>query len=179
VEKFAYKLDDVDDAENIKSSSAGRDFDYYLVAGGGYTGIEVATNLRRYFNKKNSAKRIIIVERAASILGPLPQWMKDYVLPNLKKMNIEIMTDTVISEVQERRVFLENGNVFDNSMLIWTAGVKCADFIQGLDLKKNRQGRLEVDKFLKINDSCFAAGDSANFAFRQSSLRMAVQFAIV
>jgi len=170
VKKRAFKLDDASDAAALKKALDEKSYDSYLIAGAGYTGVEVATNLRVYLKKRNIDKRIILVERAPSILGPLPQWMKDYVLNNLKKLNIEVSLNSSIERVEES---------FDNSMLIWAAGVRTADFIQDLKTEKSTQGRLKVDEYLRVNDSCFAVGDAAYFAYKNNFLRMAVQFAIM
>ncbi len=132
----AYKLDSVKDAQRIKAVIGEGIFDIYLVSGAGYTGIEVATNLWLYLKKLSQDRRIIIVERAPSILGPLPEWMKDFVRKNLKAMNIEVITGTSIGKVEASNIYLASGESFANAMLIWAAGVKTADFIQKLKNKK-------------------------------------------
>lgn len=164
----SFKLDDADDAAAIHKALGEKEYDAYLVAGGGYTGVEVATNLRVYLNRRRINKRIVIIERAGSILGPLPQWMKDYVLDNLKKLDIEVELNSGV----------EKFSGCADPMLIWAAGVRTGGFIQGLKVEKNPQGRIRVDKYLRVNDSCFAAGDTAYFSHRDGFLRMAVQFAL-
>ncbi len=174
----AYKLDSIEDAERLKQALADNSFDTYVVSGGGYTGIEVATNLRLYLKKKSLNKRVVIIERAPEILGPLPEWMKDYVRGDLKELNIEVFTDNAIKEVKAREIFLASGVKFTNAMLIWTAGVKTAAYIQNLGVKKNPQGRIEVDEYLRLNETCFVAGDASLFKYQDNFLRMSVQFAI-
>jgi NADH dehydrogenase len=165
----AFKLDDAQDAARLRRALDEKDYDVYLVAGGGYTGIEVATNLRVYLNKRKIAKRVVIIERASSILGPLPEWMKNFVLADLEKLGIEVLTNTSVEEVKG----------FSNPMLIWAAGVRTGDFIQNLKVEKNSQGRIKTDAYLRVNASCFAAGDATYFAYKDNFLRMAVQFAIM
>lgn len=179
IKKAAFKLDDVSDALKIRERLEKDDFDYCLVCGGGYTGIEVATNLRLYFNKKKKDKKVVIVERAPSILGPLPEWMKNYVRNNLKILNVECLTNTAIEKNEAGRVFLSGDIVLDKAMIIWTAGVKTAEFIQKLKAEKTPQGRIKVDEYLRLNGSCFVIGDCAYFADKKNFLRMAVQFAIM
>ena len=93
-------------------------------------------------------------------------------------MKIEVFTDTAIKEVKEKEVLLTSGARFNNAMLIWTAGVRTPDYIQNLTVKKNPQGRIGVDEYLRLNDYCFVAGDSALFRYQDNFLRMSVQFAI-
>ncbi len=172
IEQNSYKLDNVADAENIRRSSG--EYEVYIISGGGYTGVEVATNIRRVFPERP----IVIVERAPAILGPLPDWMKIYVLDNLKRLNISVFTNTTIANIEGKSINLSNGQSFNNTMLIWTAGVKTADFIQRISADKNPQGRLKVDAYLRLNDNCFVAGDAAYVGYKGIFLRMAIQFAI-
>jgi len=88
------------------------------------------------------------------------------------------MANSSISAIEEERITLSDGKIIDNCLLIWAAGVKAAGFIQALRVEKNPQGRIKVDVHLRFNESCFAAGDAANFAFGGATLRMAVQFSI-
>jgi len=179
IKEHSFKLDDVVDAILMRKALDENDFSSYIIGGAGYTGIEVATNLRVYLQKKKKDKRVIIVERSPSILGPLPQWMKDYVTDNLKRLNIEVLVNTSIEKVSVDTLRLSDSKVFENSMLIWAAGVKTADFIQNLRLEKNAQGRIKIDEYLRFNDTCFAVGDAAYFSYNNNFLRMAVQFAIM
>ena len=128
--------------------------------------------------RKKKSNPIIIVERAPSILGPLPQWMKEYVSRNLRALNIEVLTNSVIETIGERRASISDKGTMNNTMVIWAAGVRTADFLQKLDLEKNPQGRVKVDEYLRLNQSCFVVGDTAYFSCKNIFLRMAVQFAI-
>ncbi|MFH1457980.1 MAG: FAD-dependent oxidoreductase [Candidatus Omnitrophota bacterium] len=178
IKRFAYKLDDAQDASKIAADLSAKELDSFVIGGGGYTGIEIATNLKVHLNRNFRKKKVVIVERAPSILGPLPQWMKDYVLANLGSLGIEIFTNTVIEKIEEGGLTVSGGRQFDNAMLIWAAGVKTSDFLQNLKYEKNPQGRIKVDAYLRLNDHCFAAGDASYFQHENSYLRMAVQFAI-
>lgn len=178
LKKNCLKLDDAFDAERISKILEADKFDTFIVSGGGYTGIEVATNLRRYFNLHRLNKQIIIIERAPSILGPLPEWMKRYVNENLKRLGIKIYLNSSIEKIENDNVYFSNKESFKKALLIWTAGVKTPDFIFNLDLEKSRQGRLKVDEFLRIDDHCFAIGDAADFYIHDKPIRMAVQFSI-
>jgi NADH dehydrogenase len=178
IKKYAYALDGVDDARTIRSALAQNRFDNYIVSGGGYTGIEAATNIRLFLNKAQKNGNVIIVERAPSILGPLPQWMKDYVNENLKRLHIDIFTNSAIERIENGSVHVSGNKQFDNVFTLWAAGVKTSAFIQSLAVGKNPQGRIKVDQYLRLNDSCFVVGDASCFSFNESFLRMAVQFAI-
>ncbi len=179
ISRSAFKLDDSQDAARIRHALEQRDYGDYLVAGAGYTGVEVATNLRVYLNKKKKSGRVVIIERAPSILGPLPDWMKDYVMDNLRRMDIEVRLNTTVEKAEGAEIRLSDGSAFSGPLFIWAAGVRTADYIRDLKVEKNGQGRIKTDAYLRVNDSCFAAGDTAYFLHKNNYLRMAVQFAIM
>jgi NADH:ubiquinone reductase (H+-translocating) len=178
-QNYAYALNNVNQVKKIIEGLKSNRFDNFIICGGGYTGIEIATNLGVYFKKANLGNKIIIVERAPGILGPLPEWMKSYVTENIKSMGIEVLTNSVIENIGLEEVSVSGGRVFKRSMLIWVPGVKTAEFIQKLNVPKNPQGRIVVDEYLRVRDNCFCAGDTAFFGSKNNFLRMAVQFAII
>ena len=178
IEGAAFKVDAVRDAEAILKAFEGRSFEHYLVAGGGYTGVEVATNIARYLKERGLKGAVTIIERAPSILGPLPEWMKAYVRENLHLLGITVYVNSGVEKYEGGTVRLTTGTVFNDALLVWAAGVRTADFIQRLPVEKNPQGRIKVDEYLRINESCFAAGDTSWYAHKGAFLRMSVQFAI-
>ncbi len=172
------KLDSAADADVVRKALNEKRFANYVVCGGGYTGIEVATNLRRLLDLRKEKGDVTIVERAPSILGPLPGWMKEYTIRNLRDMRIEVATETSVEAVDGESVNLSSGSVLDNSLFIWTAGVKTPSFVDSIPAEKSTQGRLKVDEFLRLFENVFVAGDCACFSAGGSCLRMGVQFSI-
>lgn len=177
--KQAATLDDLDDAVLIGNDLASAKYENFIICGGGYTGVEIATNIWRYFFKRKLAvKPIFIVEKSNEVLGRLPQWMREYICLNLKKIGIEIIRHAEIKTVIDGKIMLDNGKIFPKTYLIWTAGVKTADLIENIGLKTAAQGRVYVDEYLRINNDSFCAGDSAYIEINGQPLRMGVQFAI-
>ena len=174
LQKVSYKLDGVSDITKLKKVLHLENEIQFVIAGGGYTGIEIATNLRRTMPDKT----IVIVDPAPEILGILPPEMKEYARKNVQNLNITVFTGTTVQSLENRSITLSNGHILENAVLIWTAGVKTADYIQSLPLEKNKQGRILVDRFLRVNNSCFAAGDAASIDYDGKPLRMAVQFSL-
>jgi NADH:ubiquinone reductase (H+-translocating) len=178
IKRFAYKLDSVNDAVRISQAVKSNSFDNFIISGGGYTGIEAATNLWKYCHDHKISKKIYIVERALSLLGPLPQDLKSYTVSNIEKLGIKVILNTTIAKIDAYSVSLSDGQVFDKAMLIWAAGVKTVDFIWKLNLSKNAQGRLKIDEYLRADERCFVVGDAAEVTYKGKILRMAVQFSI-
>ena len=178
IRQNAYKIDDAADIKKILEVIRARVFDHYIVCGGGYTGVEVATNLSLLLAKSKHLNRIMLLEKGTEILGNLPSWMREYAAMNLDRMKVMVFTATAVERIEGLKAHLTNGNSFDNSMVIWAAGVRTTAFIQQLPQEKNSQGRLKVDEYLRLQENCFVAGDSAYVQDKGSFLRMAVQFAI-
>lgn len=178
IEEQAYTLDQVSQGSKIRNALLENDYSNFILSGAGYTGIEVASNLRRFFKKRGIDKNIIIVEKSDSILGPLPFWMKKYVSSQLEKINIKVISNESIQKISGREIFLSNQKRFENSLCIWAAGVTTADFIASLDVEKDRQKRIVVDEFLRVDKNCFVTGDAASFKTSQGVLRMGVQFSL-
>ncbi|MDD5584642.1 MAG: FAD-dependent oxidoreductase, partial [Candidatus Omnitrophica bacterium] len=179
IRQSAYALDNVADARTIRSAITQNQFNNYIVSGGGYTGIEAATNIRLFLARTKKNGKVVIIERSPSILGQLPQWMKEYVHENLKRLNVDVVTNSAIERIEGGSVYVSGGVQFDNAFTLWAAGVKTSAFIQNLAVEKNPQGRIRVDRHLRLNDRCFVIGDAALFSYHDSFLRMAVQFAIM
>lgn len=175
---LAYAVNSVNDVKKIISALQENKFENFIICGGGYTGIEAATNLYLFCRKNGIAGKIVIVERSPEILGPLPGWMKAYVKANLEKLGIDVLTNSTVENIQSKRIALSGNRVFEKAMLIWVPGVRTADFIQKLAVEKNPQGRIVVDQYLRFKENCFSAGDTALFAKGNNPLRMAVQFSI-
>ncbi len=179
IEENSLVLDDVFDARHLSNSLKREDISTYIISGAGYTGVEIASNISLYIKRNNLNKKILLIEKAPSILGPLPQWMKDYCYGNLVSMGVEILTGVSVEKVTPLEIKLSNTKSFNNALLIWASGVKAADFVQSLRVDKNAQGRIKVDSYLSFSEHCFAAGDAAFFEYNGNPLRMAIQFAIM
>ncbi len=174
-----YTLYTVADAERLFLKVKAAAADTYVVSGGGYTGVEAATELRRYFSLRKLPKKILLVEISPSVLGTLPPWIRRYCLANLARMDIEVRTNTTVADAGEDWVSLSDGSRLTDATLVWSAGLKCPDFTSTLGAGRDRAGRMDVDAFLGIGPGVFAAGDAARFVHNGAPLRMAVQFSIM
>jgi NADH dehydrogenase len=178
IQAAALKLNACADAAAIREALQARRPAAVVVAGGGYTGIEVATHVRRFCDGLRFHPDIVVIEPLPAILNALPVAFQRYAADNLGRMRIEALTQARVAGVEGNRIGIIPERVFNDALLIWTAGVGTPAFVRDLPAPQNRQGRLEVDPFLRVADGCFAAGDAAAFAVKGAPLRMAVQFAV-
>lgn len=179
IQRVALKLDTSDDAQMIKNVVTTYPTKNILVVGGGYTGVEIASQLACLLKRKKVKKySLSIIEKGEDILSSLPDWMKDYCRINLCSLRVHVHTDCSLKEVNERSVKLSNGLEFFNYLLIWTAGVRAPAFVRELKFDKDKQGRLFVGADLSFDKNAFAIGDAACCKYKDKPLRMSVQFSI-
>lgn len=188
-ENKCLKLDSVEDVNKIhlRIEYLRKKFSliHAVIIGGGYTGIETATSLHHLFNKRGLKSRITIIEKSQDILITLPEWVRKKVRAELDKLNIKIMCNESAGKFLDESIILSSGTEIKNVMSIWTAGVKTPEYINSLNLFKEKT-RLRVSDNLSLENSgypdVFVVGDSAAFVYGDKDkiniLRMAAMFAI-
>lgn len=186
IKSSCFKLDSIKDAVDIKEAilkkAKRKEKVNIVIVGGGYTGIEISTNINYLLQGKVEYK-IYLLERASDILGMIPDWMRQEVKKELITLGIEVICSDSLREYKSETVFLDSGKSIDNAICIWAAGVRTGSFIDRIHIEKERT-RIKVNKNLKIEnkgyEGVFVLGDAANFYDKKSksSLRMAIMFAI-
>jgi NADH:ubiquinone reductase (H+-translocating) len=143
----------------------------FVVAGGGFTGIEMLGELAeglpklcKKYDVPFEKVRIVAVEAAASVIPFFPKLSIHYTTEALEKFNIEMHMSTKIVECTPEKIRLENDLEIPTRTLIWSCGVKGNPIIQncGLPVKK---GKLPVDPYLRVKGqkTIFSIGDCALF----------------
>lgn len=147
-----------------------------VIVGGGFTGLEVATDLIKRL--KNLAKdkndvRVIIVDHneIGSTLGAEPNRVIQNALHELK---IETKTNVHVSSIEQDQIILDSGEVIDTQTVIWSAGMRASPLTKMFSVELDRWGRLLVDVHLRMNGikNCFAAGDVAAAMTDETHLSM-------
>jgi len=172
--KYSFRVDQLDDAITLdhhlnalanRPSSAARDT--VVVAGGGFTGIEVATEmpsrLRAILGPKADVRGIIVDrnEAIAPAMGPDP---RPWIEKALREAGVETRLGVGVSALNERGVTLSDGQVIESATVIWTAGFQANPLTTQVPAERDRSGRLVVDRNLRVPEmpAIFAAGDTAN-----------------
>ncbi|EKN70739.1 FAD-dependent pyridine nucleotide-disulfide oxidoreductase [Neobacillus bataviensis LMG 21833] len=143
----------------------------FVVAGGGFTGIEMLGELADGLPKLCKEHdipfekiRIIGIEAAPSVIPFFPKQSIEYTQEVLEKRNIEVITATKILECTPEKVLLENNLEIPTRTLIWSCGVKGNTIVHkwGLPIEK---GKIPVDSYLRVKNSknIFSIGDCSLF----------------
>lgn len=174
--EFAFSVDQLDDAIKLdrhlqalprRPTSAARET--VVVVGGGFTGIEAATELparlRAVFGTAEGT-RVVLVERNDAVVPDLGPGPRPIVEAALSKLGIETRVGLGVTAVDAAGVTLSNGEHIASETVIWAAGIRAAPLTEQIPAERDRSGRLVVDRELRVPGvpGVFATGDAAKAA---------------
>jgi NADH dehydrogenase len=143
----------------------------FVVAGGGFTGIELLGELSdglpklcKEYDVPFEKVQIIGIEAAPSVIPFFPKQSVQYTTEVLEKMNIKLITSTKILECTPDKVILENNIEVPTKTIVWSCGVQGNTIVRnwGLPIEK---GKLAVDSHLRVKNAknVFSIGDCSLF----------------
>jgi NADH:ubiquinone reductase (H+-translocating) len=146
----------------------------FAIVGAGATGVELAAELRHaarqlvgYGLRGIDPERdveIRLIEAAPSVLPALPERLQKATTEQLRALAIDVRTAEQVAQVTAEGVLTRAGELIAADLIVWTAGVKGAPWLAGLDgLEATRANQLVVDDTLRASrdDHIFALGDCA------------------
>ena len=148
---------------------------HIAVIGAGATGTELAAELHRTvravvaygMDRIDPARdiHIVLIEAADRILPALPERISNATLDLLRGLGVEVRVRARVAEVRADGVVLADGGFIPSELVVWSAGVKAPDFLQGLEgLETTRTNQLVVEPTLLTtrDPDIFAIGDCAS-----------------
>jgi NADH dehydrogenase len=149
-----------------------------VMAGGGYTGLELAMSL--YYRALAASKpcRVTIVDPGADILPFLPEAKRQYIKAFLNRTGVMVLNGMRITGFDGKNV-TAGDQMFEDVFFCWAGGSTFAiPEIKGA-VERLRDGRLKVNPDLSLPNypDVFAAGDSAAVEQNGQPLRKAINFA--
>jgi len=153
---------------------------HVILAGAGYTALELAGALAVRAGEKGAALRITLVEKADRILPFLTPKQHDHIRRYMDRMGFRLLVSDSIEGFDGSNVRLHSGREFSDCFICWTAGTKFAiPQIEG-DIERIPDGRIRVNENLEVPGypGVFAIGDSAAINSEGGYLRKAVNFAV-
>ncbi len=144
----------------------------FAIVGAGATGVELAAELRhaarelfgyglRGFDPDRDVE-VRLIEAAPSVLPALRERLQVATERQLRALGVEVRTAEQVAEVTAEGVHTRNGQLIPADLIVWTAGVKGAAWLAGLDgLEVDRNNQLVVDPTLRTSrdENIFALGD--------------------
>jgi NADH dehydrogenase len=143
--------------------------DTVVVAGGGFTGIEAATEMPRRLRAilgRDAKARVIIVDRNSAIAPDMGEGPRPIIEDALRKLGVETRLGAGIAALDETGVTLSSGERIEAATVIWAAGIRAAPLTAQISAERDNFGRLLVDGCLRVPSvsGVFATGDAARAA---------------
>jgi NADH dehydrogenase len=174
--EHAFSVDQLDDAIALdrhlhsladRPESNGRNT--VVVAGGGFTGIEAATEMParlRAILGQNAKPRVVIVERGNAIAPDMGTGPRPVIEEALQKLGVEVRLGAGVAALDQSGVTLSDGERIESATVIWAAGIRAAPLTAQIPAERDSFGRLIVDRDLRVpsEPSVFATGDAARVA---------------
>jgi NADH:quinone reductase (non-electrogenic) len=174
--EHGFSVDQLDDAialDRHLHSLAGRPAkngrDTVVVAGGGFTGIEAATEMParlRGILGKEVKPRVIIVDRNSTIAPDMGEGPRPIIEEAMRKLAVETRLGAGVAELDKSGVTLSNGERIECATVIWAAGMRAAPLTTQIPAERDNFGRLLVGRDLRVLSvpGVFATGDAARAA---------------
>ncbi|PQZ91463.1 MULTISPECIES: NAD(P)/FAD-dependent oxidoreductase [Pseudomonas] len=171
--EHVFNVDQIEDASRLEShikalkhqpDSAARNT--VVVAGGGFTGIETATEMPARLREalgNNANVRVIVVDRGPQIAASMGDGIRPSIIEASNELGLEWVLNTSVASVDAGGVTLADGQRIESSTVIWTIGFRANPLTEQVSGTRDPQGRLHVDGTLKVKGQAdvFAAGDVA------------------
>ncbi|WP_085591599.1 NAD(P)/FAD-dependent oxidoreductase [Pseudomonas sp. B14(2017)] len=137
-----------------------------VVCGGGFTGIETATEMParlRAILGASAAVRVVVVDRGAQVGAALGAGITPSIIAACEQAGVEWKAGASVVAVDAGGVTLDNGEHIASNTVIWTVGVKASPLTAQVAGERDNFGRLKVDSHLKVlgQDHVYATGDTA------------------
>jgi NADH dehydrogenase len=174
--EHGFSVDSLDDAialdkhlHSLAKRPAVNGRDTVVVAGGGFTGIEAATEMPARLREvlgKDAKARIIIVDRNQAIAPDMGEGPRPVIEEALRKLGVETRLGAGVASLDESGVTLSSGEHIETETVIWAAGSRAAPLTQQIPAERDNFGRLLVDRDLRVPSvpGVFATGDAARAA---------------
>ncbi|MEO6679343.1 MAG: NAD(P)/FAD-dependent oxidoreductase [Pseudomonas sp.] len=173
VAEFAFDVDQIEQAvrlENHLKSLANQPEsnarNTVVVAGGGFTGIETATEMParlRAILGDRADINVIIVDRGEKVGASMGTEISRSIAEASTELGVKWQLKSSVVSVDENGVTLADGQRIEASTVIWTTGVRASSLTEQIPGERDNLGRLHVDAHLKVigQDDIFATGDVA------------------
>lgn len=143
----------------------------FVVAGGGFSGVEVVAELndfvrrvaRNYRGLQPSEIRVVLVHSQDRILPEVSEKLGRFAQNILMRRGVEIRLNTRLEAAAGEEAILAGGERIPTRTLVSTVPSSPHPLIEALAAPKAKNGRLIVDRFLRVEgrDDLWALGDCA------------------
>jgi len=156
----------------------------FVVVGGGYTGVELVTEMRdflfdyvapHYRGIPRSEIRLVVLEAAHEVLRGVHPKLAAHAQKRLEREGIETRLGARVTHGFDGGVEINGGETLESETVIWSAGVRAHELVETLPGPHDRIGRAIVNEHLQLegHPEVFLAGDSSAATTAKDAPRVA------
>ena len=143
----------------------------FVVAGGGFSGVEVCAELndfvrevaRSYRGIDPKEVRVVLVHSQDRVLPEMKESLALFAQRILRRRGVEIVLNARLQAATGEAAILADGTIVPTKTLVSTVPASPHPLIEALPIPKTKNGRIEVDEMLAVkgHDNVWALGDCA------------------
>ena len=167
-EKILLSYERAERAESVEEATRLMRF---IIVGAGPTGVEMAgaiaeiarqSLVRNFRHIRPEQTKVYLLEGATQVLPTYPKDLADKAEAALKKLGVEVMLNTFVTQVTPEGVWMQD-KFLGSPNIIWAAGNAASRLLQSLDTPLDRMGRVIVNTDLTVPNypDIFVIGDAA------------------
>lgn len=164
-------LDCLEHADHIQDADEKRRLLTFAVVGGGYTGVELISELhdfmfgyaaKRYRGISASEIRLVLIEAAPDILRGVHPKLGAHSRKRLQKQGVQIRFRAHVTRCFRDGIEINNTEILSAATVAWSAGVRAVELVEALPGPHDRIGRAIVNDSLQLegHPEVFLVGDS-------------------
>lgn len=173
VTEYAFDVDQIEQAvrlenhlKSLANQPQSKARNTVVVAGGGFTGIETATEMParlRAILGEDADFEVIIVDRGEKIGASMGVEISKSIAEASAEVGVTWRLKSSVAAVDEKGVTLADGQRIEASTVVWTTGVRASSLTEQIPGERDAYGRLHVDSHLKVigQEDIYATGDVA------------------
>ena len=173
VTEYAFDVDQIEAAirlethlKALKNLPDSPERNTVVVAGGGFTGIETATEMPARLREilgEHADIKVLIVDRGQKIGASMGEEISKSIAAASEELGVEWRLGVSVQSVDANGVTLSDGQHIEAKTVVWTTGVRASSLTEQIPAERDKQGRLHVDANLKVigQNDIFATGDVA------------------
>lgn len=174
LKESSYPLKTLDDALNLRNAIEEmfvrknvHDQISVVVAGGGFTGVELAAELSSFlamlcvkYRRDPEMVSLVLLEAGERILPGAHPGLVARAMSRLEICGVPVFFESAVQDFHHDRVLLSKGLSFPADIVAWTAGIALPELFERTGFSREH-GFLKTDSFLRIegDERIYGAGD--------------------
>ncbi len=142
----------------------------FVVAGGGYTGVETVAALNdlvhdtaRLHGTDLQDLHVTLVESGERLMAEMPEPLATYSQQQLEQDGVRVRLGVGVAKVEPETLTLTSGDTLSAGLLVWDTGIEPNPVIADFDCAKGKRGGIATDSTFRVlkRPGVWAIGDCA------------------